>query len=290
MKKNLFFIFLLSIYLVNAGNTCKKEKRDFETTLDIMSFNIRMNYKDDGTNNWQFRREYMTDLIKSYKPDLLGTEESYYPQYKDMKSLLTDYGTFGPAEGWQGAESVAIFYRKEHLTRIDSGIFWLSETPDKQSIGWDASLRRTVCWGAFKVRSSNQKVYFFVTHFDHKGKKAQEESSKLLLKKVQEIAGDAHAFIAGDFNMRATSPYYKLLTSGYDTVPPLYDTRILAETYQGPSWTLHDFGSIPVEKRPTIDYIFTNKKVKVTHYVNIAEQRGDLYPSDHNPQMATVVF
>src|SRR5690606_9226812 len=183
-----------------------------------------------------------------------------------------------------------LFYRRDRLSIIDSGIFWLSQTPDKQSVGWDADLRRTVCWGAFNVKSSNRTVYFFVTHFDHKGKTAREESAKLLLQKVQEIAGDTPAFIAGDFNLREESPYYALLTTGYDAVPPLYDTRKLSEKYYGPFWTYHGFGSLPTAAMPKIDYIFTNKKVRVSHFINIAEQRGDLYPSDHNPQMATVIF
>lgn len=290
MKNIPFFLVMLFSQLISLGTTYAQKKKNKLITLDVMTFNIRMNYKDDGVNNWQFRREYMTDLINHYQPDLLGAEEAYYPQYADMKSLLPDYGAFGPTEGRQGAESVAVFYLKSRLACIDSGTFWLSETPDTQSVGWDADLRRTVTWGAFKVKSSNRKVYFFVTHFDHKGNKAREESAKLLLQKVHEIAGDAHAFIAGDFNFREESIYYKALTAGNKSVPGFYDTNKLAERYYGPPWTLHDFGLIPVEKRPKIDYIFTNKEVRVIQFVNIAEQRGDVFPSDHNPQMATVNF
>lgn len=283
MKQTLFFIFF-SVYLIGLGETCAQEKK----TLHIMSFNIRMNYQDDGVNNWEHRRIYMTDLIKHYQPHLLGIQEAYYPQYADMKDLLSDYGSFGPVEGRQGAESVAAFYRKDQLTCLDSGTFWLSETPDEQSVGWDADLRRTVTWGAFHIKSNGQKIYLFVTHFDHKGKKAIEESAKLLLQKVQEIAGDSQAFITGDFNFREESPYYKILTTEHDVAKPFYDTSKLAQKYIGPAWTLHDFGKIPEEKRSKIDYIFTNKKVHVIRFQNIDEHRGDLYPSDHNPQIVTV--
>jgi endonuclease/exonuclease/phosphatase family metal-dependent hydrolase len=284
MKQTLFFIFLLSVYLIGVGETYAQKK----TTLNIMSFNIRMNYQDDGVNNWEHRRLYMADLIKRYQPDLLGVQEAYYPQYADMKDLLSDYGSFGPVESRQGAESVAAFYRKNQLTCLDSGTFWLSETPDVQSVGWDADLRRTVTWGAFHIKSNGQKVYLFVTHFDHKGKKAMEESAKLLLQKVLEIAGDNQAFITGDFNFREESPYYRILTTEQDMVKPFYNTSKLARKYVGPTWTLHNFGLMPIEKRPKIDYIFTNKKVHVICFKNIDEHQGDVYPSDHNPQMVTV--
>ncbi len=290
-RSYLYILIALTISFSICMNAVYAQKKKHSTiTLDVMTFNIRMNYKDDGANNWQFRREYMTDLIKHYQPDLLGAEEAHYPQYVDMATLLPDYGSFGPVEGRQGAESVAVFYLKSRLTCIDSGTFWLSETPDKQSLGWDANLRRTVTWGAFNVKSSNRKVYLFVTHLDHKGKKAREESTKLLLKKVHEIAGNDQAFIVGDFNLREESVYYKTLTSGNGADAGFYDTNKLAERYYGPSWTYHGLGLIPIEKRPKIDYIFTNKKVRVTQFVNISEQRGDVYPSDHNPQMVTVNF
>lgn len=291
MKKQ--HVYLLFIALAVSQCVCTpigyaQQKKDCRDALSVMTFNIRMNYKDDGPNNWPFRREYMTDLINHYQPDLLGAQECYYPQYKDMRRLLPDYESFGPVEGRQGAESVAVFYRRDHFELLDSGTFWLSETPHKQSLGWDANLRRTVTWGAFTINSSGRKVYFFVTHFDHKGAVARQESAKLLLHKVNEIAGEDYAFIVGDFNLREESLYYRILTSGSGEAPPFFDTNKLAESYYGPWWTLQDFGKIPVEKRPKIDYIFANKNVGVASFVNIADQRGDVFPSDHNPQLAEV--
>lgn len=284
MKHKILVILLIFKFLIGVEEIYAQN----ETTLNIMSFNIRMNYQDDGVNNWEHRRIYMTDLIKRHQPDLLGIQEAYYSQYADMKNLLFDYSSFGPIEGRQGAESVAVFYRKNQLTCLDSGTFWLSETPDIQSTGWDADLRRTVTWGAFHIKSNGQQVYLFVTHFDHKEKKAIEESAKLLLHRVREIAGDNQAFITGDFNFKEESPYYKILTTKHEVAQPFYDTGKLTKQYVGPAWTLHNFGLMPIEKRPKIDYIFTNKKVQVIRFKNIDEHWGDVYPSDHNPQMATV--
>jgi endonuclease/exonuclease/phosphatase family metal-dependent hydrolase len=287
-NKVIYLLIVLTVAFVCNVIDVSAQRKTKDLTINVMSFNIRMNYQDDGPNNWQYRRDYMADLIHYYQPGLLGTQESFYPQYVDLKERLTDYNSFGPVEGRQGAESVAIFYQKERFKLIDSGTFWLSQTPEKQSIGWDAALRRVVTWGEFSIKANNRKIFFFVTHFDHKGTVAREESAKLLLKKVHEIAGKVTAFIVGDFNLREESIYYKILTSGTDTLSPFYDTYKLANKPYGPTWTIQDFGKIPVDKRPKIDYIFSNKKVSVIGYINIADQRGDVYPSDHNAQMATI--
>lgn len=257
-------------------------------SIAVMSFNIRMNYQDDGANNWEHRRDWMADLVAYYRPGLLGTQETFYPQYIDLKDRLPDYDSFGPVEGRQGAESVGIFYRKSEYRLLSSGTFWLSPTPERQSLGWDAALRRTVAWGEFAIRPHGIRIFFFNTHFDHKGTVAREESARLLLAKVREIAGDATAVITGDFNLRPQSEYYRKLTAGADGLPPLYDTQAMTARPYGPAWTIHNFGKTPVEERPRIDYIFTNKKVEVAGYVNIAEQRGEVFPSDHNPQMAII--
>jgi endonuclease/exonuclease/phosphatase family metal-dependent hydrolase len=259
-----------------------------EPVVAVMSFNIRMNYQDDGPNNWEHRRDWMADLVNYHKPALLGTQETFYPQYVDLKERLPEYDSFGPVEGRQGAESVAIFYLKSHYELVASGTFWLSPTPETQSLGWDAALRRVVTWGEFATKTNNLRVFFFATHFDHMGNTARKESVNMLLQQVHEIAGRITAFIAGDFNLRPDSDYYTTLTAGTDGLPRFYDTRTMAEEPYGPPWTIHNFGKTAVDERPRIDYIFTNKELEVLEYVNISEQRGDVFPSDHNPQMATI--
>ena len=75
---------------------------------------------------------------------------------------------------------MAIFWRTAELELLDKGTFWLSETPDQVSKGWDASYRRTCTWAGFRHRKSGQTCYFFNTHLDNDGKVAREESIKLL--------------------------------------------------------------------------------------------------------------
>lgn len=250
-----------------------------EDSLAVMSLNIRMNYQDDGPNNWENRVGWIEETVERYAPGILGIEEAYYPQYTDLKNRLEDYNAFGPVEGWQGAESVALFYRKDRYRVVDSGTFWLSETPNVQSLGWDAQLRRTAKWAHLRTRDG-QEVFAFVTHFDHKGDSARMESVRLLEAKVGEIAGNRLAVVMGDFNLRPTSDFYKRFT--------LFDTGIHARHYVGPDWTVNAFGAVPPGKRVKIDYIFTNRPVEVLQYTNLAEQRWEVYLSDHNPQL--VVF
>lgn len=258
--------------------------------LKVMSFNIRMNYQDDGVNNWGFRKSYLTDVIKKHKPDLLGIQEAYFPQFVDLKNLMVEYDAFGPVDGRQGAESVGVLYLKTKMCLIDSGTFWLSQTPAIQSLGWDANLRRTVTWGKFEIKDSGRKLFFFTTHFDFKGKQAPGESTKLLLKKVKEIAGQEIAVVTGDFNFRETSKHYKMLTEGLGDGYRFFDSYHLANEKIGPTWSLNSFGKTAEIKRGKIDFIFSNHRYRVSKYENIAEHKGDFYPSDHNPQVATYYF
>ncbi|MCE7057343.1 endonuclease/exonuclease/phosphatase family protein [Algoriphagus sp. AGSA1] len=281
------YIPLFILFQCCSITTASAQKEPAE--LKVMSFNIRMNYADDGSNNWEHRKEWIADMVNHYSPDMIGIQEGHYPQYIDMVDMLSEYESIGPKEGWQGAESVAIFYRKGHFKLLDSATFWLSETPEMQGPGWDAELRRTAVWGAFQEKTSKRKFFFFSTHFDHKGDIARTESTILLKSKVKEIAGTLPAIIVGDFNLRPESPYYSLLTKGDDNLPAFFDAYIRARHTYGPGWTVNSFGGVPVEKRGKIDYIFSNQPLPVSHYINICEQRGEVFLSDHNPQLATFI-
>jgi endonuclease/exonuclease/phosphatase family metal-dependent hydrolase len=210
-----------------------------------------------------------------------------------MQGRMPDYAFFGVGrdDGKQSGEYCAIFYNKNKFDMISSSTFWLSETPDKAGImGWDAVCNRVVTWGEFKNKTTGKNFFVFNTHFDHMGVKAREESSKLVLRKVQEIAGNKDAIIMGDFNADPKSNVYNWLTEGYSGAKGFLDTYKLAERPYGPEWTFHGFGKTPIDSRRRIDYIFVNKNAKVKKYVSIAEQRGDIFPSDHLPVMAEIVF
>lgn len=68
----------------------------------------------------------------------------------------------------------------------------------------------------------------------------------------------------------------------------LTDAREISSIVYGPSWSFHNYGKIPYEERPLIDYVFVRNGLKVLKYGVLAETEGDAFLSDHAPVLVTV--
>lgn len=125
------------------------------------------------------------------------------------------------------------------------------------------------------------------THLDHVGREARREGVNLVLKRVNELAADAPVIVTGDFNATPDSDVISQVT---DTENPfhLIDARSVAGLVYGPAWTFHDFGNIPYERRPLIDYIFVRNGLEVVKYGVLAEMENGEFLSDHAPVFAVV--
>jgi endonuclease/exonuclease/phosphatase family metal-dependent hydrolase len=291
MVKILFILLALSWAPTVFGYPPAKNKKN--APISVMTFNIRYDNPKDAPNDWPSRRDWVGELIAFYNPDFVGTQEALHNQLVDMQDRLPEYAFFGAGrdDGKLSGEFCAIFYKKHKFDLIRSSTFWLSETPEVAGVmGWDAVCNRVVTWGEFRDKNTRKTFFVFNTHFDHMGVKAREESSKLVLRKVQEIAGNSDAIVMGDFNAVPQSNVYNWLTGGYSGHKGLIDTYKLAPKPYGPEWTFHGFGKTPMESRRRIDFIFVNKNTTVNRYVSIAEQRGDIFPSDHLPVLAEIIF
>ncbi len=267
---------------------------DEDSSIRVMSYNIRYNNPGDGINAWPHRKDHVAEMIgDKYKADFAGLQEARKEQIDDLVERLPDYDWFGVGrdDGWQGGEFTPIFYRKDCFQLLQTDTFWLSETPRiPGSKSWDAAITRIVTWGKFKDLKTDQIFYHFNTHFDHRGRKAREESAELLWRKVKEIAGDAPSFITGDFNVRETSKTYLILT-GAESESDLIDARYVSmNAHRGPTssssgrngWT--ELG--PSESR--IDYIFMREGVQVLNHSILDDQYDGRYPSDHLPVLAEI--
>ena len=188
--------------------------------LIVGTYNLRNDNSGDVKrgNGWSQRCPVIADLVRFHGFDLVGTQEAKANQLQDLGALLTDFAHFGVGrdDGKQGGEFSAIFYRQDTLTLLRSGNFWLSETPDRPSKGWDAQLPRICTWGAFEQKGTGFKFYVFNVHFDHIGVAARRHSAQLMLNQIKAIAGDAPAIFMGDLNVDRTNESYQLIQrSGY---------------------------------------------------------------------------
>ena len=245
-----------------------------------MTYNLRFNTPNDGPNWWELRKEWVADQVNYYAPDVMGIQEGKHEQVTFLDSALINYDFVGVGrdDGKTGGEYSAVFYNAEKLEVLESGTFWLSETPNKVSVGWDASMERISSWAKFKDKLTGDQFWVFNAHLDHIGPESRLNALKLVYQKTQEknIEG-LPVLVMGDFNSVPGAPPIQFLSS------VMKDSREVSETKPyGPIGTFNGFDvSSPLEGR--IDYIFVNDEIDVKKYVVISEVRGGLSPSDHLP-------
>ena len=276
MKKLFIFILLLAPATL------------YSQQMNVITYNIRYNNSGDGVNAWPNRIEMVTGLLQFHEPDIFGLQEALYEQINDIQKNLPDYEWFGVGrdDGKKAGELSPIFFKKSEFILLKHGTFWLSETPEKPSKGWDAALNRIVTWGKFQSKVTGKQFIVFNTHFDHRGMEARKNSAALIRKKIEEMTFDnaLPAILTGDFNLTPEQEPI-LLIKKY-----LSDARDIShEAPYGPAGTFNGFKwDAPLNNR--IDYIFVNGKVKVLKYAIITDSKDQRYPSDHLPVYTKVVL
>ena len=278
--RNLICIVLLAIIV-----SCNSQATD----LNIMTYNVRYDNPDDNLNNWQYRKDVAAEMIRTYQIDLIGTQEVLVNQLNDLLERLPEFNAIGVGrqDGVEKGEYSAIFYNKERFEEIESGWFWLSETPEVAgSKGWDGACERIATWAILKEKNSGKKLFFINTHLDHIGKVARQEGVTLLLNQTKKLAKGLPIIITGDFNAEPESDVIKhVLESG-----EFRDSRLVSPKVSGITGTYHAFGNIPVEKRSYIDYIFMTKDFNVRSYEVLPDKLNDIFISDHAMVLSRVTL
>lgn len=255
-------------------------------SINVATYNLRYDTKNDGINAWPNRKENVKDLIRFHEFDLFGTQEALRHQLTDIAELK-DYAFFGAGrdDGKEAGEHSAIFYRKDRFKILQSGNFWLSETPDKPGKGWDATCCNRICsWAKFSDLKTKKEFFFFSVHFDHQGVEARRESGKLMVTKIKEIAKNTPVILVGDLNSTPETEQVKTIQT------LLNDSHnVTATPPYGPEGTFNAFKfDAPMDKR--IDYIFVSKQFDVLKYGVLTDAKEQRYPSDHQPVVAKVVL
>lgn len=263
-----------------------------QTSLTVMTFNIRLNTASDSLNAWPYRKDLVASQVKFSEVDVLGVQEALYNQILDLQQRLSPYkyAGVGREDGKTKGEFSAIFYDTTKLHCLKSETFWLSQTPGAVgSKGWDAALPRIVTWCFFEDKRNYKKFYAFNTHFDHMGKQARAESAKLLLQKVKEIAGNLPVVITGDFNATYDDEPIKIIIDESNPAH-LTDTKKISEIpHYGPDGTFTGFRSKEIDNR-AIDHIFINNTFRVLKHGTISESWNGRFSSDHFPVLAVLNF
>ena len=247
---------------------------------DFMTWNVRCENPDDTLNGnvWSQRLPHIVNAVEFISPDFLNVQEVNPVFVKDLEQALPDYDHVYLNEKSQNA----ILYKKRFAIQ-KTGEFYLSETPNQRSRGWDAKNKRTCLWAKFQ--DENGHVFFiFNTHFDHKGKQARINSALMVRDSISKIAGNATVILSGDFNAYKTEKPLTILNDAYFLEEAQYRTKRI----YNPSGSLNYFDPKRYSQWQ-FDYIFTSNDLEIIRYSvpNFIYYDNDAkvlrFPSDHSP-------
>ncbi|SHM81286.1 endonuclease/exonuclease/phosphatase family protein [Flavobacterium chilense] len=254
--------------------------------LKIMTYNIRLDVASDGENAWPNRKDYFASQIQFYSPDIFGVQEATPNQVTDIALALPKYNKFGIGREEKGTgEACTIYYKKDRFQVQESNTFWLSETPDKVSRGWDAACNRVCTYGLFKDLKTNKVFWIFNLHLDHMGEVARVKGVELVLSKIAALnTNKLPVFLMGDFNSEPDTKQIVTIKKVMD------DTKdVSKEKPFGPSGTFNDFKhNEPVTL--LLDYIFISKNsgLTVQKHAVLSDSKDLKYPSDHLPVLIEI--
>ncbi|TRX21252.1 endonuclease/exonuclease/phosphatase family protein [Flavobacterium franklandianum] len=275
MKYSWTLMILFFLFLGNAQS------------VKLMTYNIRLDIESDGENKWSNRKEFLTSQLHFYEPDIFGVQEAKPNQVIDIAAALSQYNVIGIGrDGVNQGESSNIYYKKKRFKVVQNSTFWLSETPDKISKGWDAAFNRVCTYALFKDLKTKTSFWVFNTHLDHMGELARTNGIQLILSKIASLNTKKYPVIfMGDFNSKPKEERIISLKK------EMLDTReISREKPFGPTGTFNDFKhNEPVTE--CIDYIFISKNsnFKVWKYAILSDSKDLKYPSDHLPVYVELV-
>lgn len=249
--------------------------------LRVMTFNVRTP-SPDGVNVWVNRRDLFVRTVRDADPDVFGTQELHKEQGDYVVAKLPHYAWFGEGRrGGDGDEHMGVFYRTDRLKVLESGNFWLSDTPDVPgSISWGHPFPRMVTWALFERKADGRRFYFFDTHLPYRDgdEAARTKGAKEILAHIEALPKNVPVVLVGDFNTTPASRAHALLTRA------LTDARATAPEHAGPDKTFHAFTGQPTEQ---IDWILT-RGLTARSADTITVHEGKVYPSDHFPVVAVL--
>jgi endonuclease/exonuclease/phosphatase family metal-dependent hydrolase len=249
-------------------------------SLRVMSFNVRYPAPNDGPERWEARRDLFVKTIREQHPDVMGTQELYQEQGDYVVAKLPGYKWFGMGRmGNDGDEHMGVFYRTDELRVLDSGNFWLSDTPDVPgSDTWGTPFPRMVTWARFQRKDDGRTFVMFDTHLPYRAQDdvAREKGAAVILKRIAKLPPGEPCVLTGDFNTTPDSKVHAMLTRH------LQDAWLVAPRRSGPDKTFHNFTGNPTGR---IDWILV-RGFRVEDVRTVTTHDGKRYPSDHFPVVA----
>ena len=261
--------------------------------LKVVSYNVRNSNAKDGEDAWPKRIDFFFDTIKALAPDLIGFQEVLPDQHDAIVARMAGYAFAGVARdaGKRAGEWSNIGWRTARFTEVARGDFWLSETPDVAgSKSWDAALTRICSWVRLRDQANGREFIYANTHFDHVGKVARYEASKLIARRVAALAAGAPALLTGDLTINEDNPAYAVLVrpESADAIRWIDAFRTVHPARGPDEASFHGFkGTV---KGSRIDFVFHSSHFVARAAAIDRASRHGRYPSDHYPVWAVIAW
>ena len=279
MKKVLFFAVVAALFSLVS---CKESNE-----LKVMSYNVRYDNAGDGENAWDFRKHATIAMLNDVKPDVFGVQEALPNQIAYISEQAPVYKNVGVGrdDGISKGEHMSVFWNTETIEMLQWGTYWLSETPDVPSYGWDAGCRRTATWTLMKDKRNGKKFFFVNTHLDHKGVEARKNGLQLVVDNIAAMNPDGYPLVlTGDFNVTPDDECLVELDKQMESARKIAEVTDNYTTYNG-------WGKNAPEKEYVIDYIYVSGFSAVPEfYTNIKAYADIQCISDHYPIVAILCY
>lgn len=257
----------------------------------VMSFNIRyITPGDTGNRTWLARRDQVGTVIREDNPDVVGLQEAFRTMLDDIAMRVPGYEEVGVGreDGKTRGEYAAILVRKDRMSVMDSGNFWLSDTPEVPgSATWQNRVTRICTWAKLLDRANNSELYVYNCHLDHESQEAREKGLALIMAHATATQSRGPFILTGDFNADEDNTALTRLKE-HPLAPVDVWRSANREVPLTESGTFHEFAG--EKSGGKIDYIFVSPPVRVIESSIIHRNEDGIYPSDHFPLRATVEF
>lgn len=277
--------FRLSLVLIAAAVLASCSPK-----ITVMSFNVRQSKakEADPFNSWSNRKDACLQMLRQTMPDVVGFQEvqmgDQWPFFRDSLKTSYDGYAIGRRDGKVKGETSGFLYRKDVLTLVSNGTFWLSETPEVPSLSFDEKYYRSATWGIFKVSRSNDHFIYINTHMGLTYR-SQVEGFKVILAKLPEINPNGYpVIITGDFNVPVDHNAFEQARATMNNAIDVAKKKVNADVPTYNAW-----GNL--KKSAIIDHIWLSRDIKCMVYVTDNKPyEGHQFISDHYPVIAELKF
>jgi len=196
-------------------------------TYSMMSYN-------DGDNSYKIVDDRCT-IVSDYMPDILCFQETQEIHARVYKVRLEVYDYVYYDNDGTTYNSQPIYYKRDMFELVESGIQWLSDTPDVRSKYSESAYTRSYTYAILRDKETGVEIVIVNTHIDYTAAATAKQTARLI--ELTQKFRDRPIFYFGDFNMqRASEGYNNMIGAG------LNDTgRGLGNTQSVIDFCFYDF-------------------------------------------------